>query len=100
MENINMQVISIKRAKDGGPLKIYGKILGESGKIYNFAYYRGIHREWQCTCESFMLSEKGKNGNCKHLRFVRKTYGRYGATVQPTQAAKAVAKVLTQAVIE
>lgn len=80
-----MQVISIKRAKDGGPLKIYGKILGESGKVYNFAYYRGLHREWQCTCESFMLSEKGKNGNCKHLRHVRKTYGRYGASV-PNQA--------------
>ena len=96
MENTTMQVISIKRSKQSGPLKIYGRILGENGIVYTFGYYRGIHREWQCTCDSFMLSEKGKNGNCKHLRFIRKTYGRYGATVNPTRSVRALPSAIDE----
>jgi len=81
--NSPMKILSIKRTKnrDTG-LKVYGKIQGESGVVYAFAYFRRPNfRGWVCSCESFLLNKFAKKRNCKHLRFIRKEVGRYAATV-------------------
>lgn len=78
-----MQIVSIKRTKhrDTG-LKVYGEVLGERGKKYRFAYFRRkTFRGWICSCDNFMMSQFAKGLNCKHLHFVRKQVGRYGASV-------------------
>ena len=85
-----MQILSLKRNKttDSG-LKVYGEVLGDSGKTYKVAYFRRPNfRGWICSCENFILSKFGNHRNCKHLRFVREQVGRYGATVEPTRAIK------------
>ena len=77
-----MDILAIKRSKSGGSIKIYGTILGDSGKTYRFGYIRRrTFRGWICSCESFLLNQIGKNRNCKHLRHVRTQYGRFGALV-------------------
>lgn len=77
-----MKVLSIKRSAQKTGLKIYGKILGESGKVYNFAYIRRQNfRGWICSCENFFFSMFKKGRNCKHLHQVREQYGRYGQKV-------------------
>jgi hypothetical protein len=77
-----MEILRIKRSKQGTGLKVYGAVLGDSGKAYNFAYFRRPNfRGWICSCESFILSMFAKRRNCKHIRFVRAQVGRYAATV-------------------
>lgn len=78
-----MEILKIKRSKQKGTgLKIYGEVLGDSGKTYKFAYIRrSTFRGWICACENFFLSKVAKNLNCKHLKLVRTTYGRYGQNV-------------------
>jgi len=81
-ETRSMQIVSVRRSQQRTGLKVYGKVLGESGKTYNFAYFRRPNfRGWICSCESFILSMFAKRKNCKHLRFVRAQVGRYGASV-------------------
>jgi hypothetical protein len=77
-----MDITSLKRSKESTGLKIYGRVLGDSGTQYVFAYIRRkTFRGWICSCESFMLQMFGKHRNCKHLKFVRQQVGRYGAKV-------------------
>jgi hypothetical protein len=78
-----MQIINIKRSSHKTGLKVYGKVLGESGNTYSVAYFRRSNfRGWICSCESFILTMFSKHRNCKHIRFVRAQVGRYAATVQ------------------
>jgi hypothetical protein len=77
-----MEVLKIKRSDNKTGLKVYGKIKGESGKVYNFAYIRRENfRGWICECESFFFNMFKKNRNCKHLHYIRNAYGRYGQDV-------------------
>ena len=81
-ERQHMYILSIKRSTQKTGLKIYGKIAGDSGKSYSFAYIRRANfRGWICSCESFFLSLFKKNRNCKHLHHVRTEFGRYGQFV-------------------
>jgi hypothetical protein len=78
-----MEIIKIKRSTQGTGLKVYGSILGDTGRIYQFAYFRRpTFRGWVCTCENFILSQFAKKRNCKHIKFVRQETGRYAATVK------------------
>jgi predicted nucleic acid-binding Zn finger protein len=78
-----MEILKIKRSTQGTGLKVYGAVQGDSGKTYNFAYFRRLNfRGWICSCESFFFDMFKKKKNCKHLRFVRQQVGRYAATVQ------------------
>ncbi len=78
-----MKILSIKRSTHKTGLKVYGKVLGESGKEYNVAYFRRPNfRGWICSCESFFFTMFAKKRNCKHLRFVRGQVGRFAASVQ------------------
>jgi hypothetical protein len=78
-----MKILTIKRSKQGTGLKVYGTLLGESGKEYKFAYFRRPNfRGWLCTCENFILSKFAQHKNCKHLKFVRAEVGRYAATIK------------------
>jgi len=78
-----MKILSIKRSTHQTGLKVYGKVLGESGKEYNFAYFRRPNfRGWICSCESFFFTMFAKKRNCKHLRFVRGKVGRFAASVK------------------
>jgi len=77
-----MEIVSIKRSTNNTGLKIYGKVLGESGKTYNFAYIRRPNfRGWICSCDSFFFEMFKKGRNCKHLKYVRSKVGRYGINV-------------------
>jgi predicted nucleic acid-binding Zn finger protein len=78
-----MEILTIKRSKSPeSGVKVYGTILGDTGQTYRFGYIRrATFRGWLCSCESFVLNLFGKHRNCKHLHFVRGTYGRYGAKV-------------------
>ena len=79
----SMKIVSVKRSKEDIGLKVYGKVLGESGKLYNFGYIRRQgFRGWICSCEDFFFQRAGKNQNCKHLHFVRDQVGRYAASVK------------------
>lgn len=78
-----MELLSIKRSGGESGVKIYGTMLGDKGITYRFAYIRRQgFRGWQCSCDSFVLDKAAKNRNCKHIKEVRKTYGRYGTLVQ------------------
>lgn len=79
----SMKIVNVKRPKDTDTsLKIYGKVLGEHGKIHNFAYVRRVDfRGWICSCDNFFHKRFSRHQNCKHLKFVRSQLGRYGATV-------------------
>lgn len=78
-----MSIVSLKRSNEKTGLKVYGKVLGESGKEYNVAYFRRPNfRGWICSCESFFFTMFAKKRNCKHLRFVRKEVGRFAASVK------------------
>ena len=78
-----MEIVKIKRTKyRTTSLKVYGEVLGDSGKTYKFAYFRRpTFRGWICSCENFLLSKFAKKRNCKHLHFVREQVGRFGALV-------------------
>lgn len=78
-----MEILNIKRTKHRDTsLKVYGEVLGDSGKTYKFAYFRRpTFRGWICSCESFLLNKFAKKRNCKHLHFVRGQVGRFGASV-------------------
>jgi predicted nucleic acid-binding Zn finger protein len=77
-----MEILSIKRSLRGTGLKVYGRILGDKGKMYVFAYFRrSTFRGWICSCDNFVFSKFSKGRNCKHLKFVRQQVGRYGASV-------------------
>jgi len=77
-----IKIIKAKRSNNKTGLKIYGKVLGESGKEYNFAYIRRPNfRGWICSCESFFFDMFKKRRNCKHLHFVRGELGRFGTQV-------------------
>ena len=82
-----MDILTIKRSKSSGTgVKIYGTILGDSGKTYRFGYIRrSTFRGWICGCESFLMSAFSKHRNCKHLRYVRAAVGRYGTLVPPSK---------------
>lgn len=82
LEKQGMKILNIKRSTQKTGLKIYGKILGESGKTYNFAYIRRPNfRGWICSCENFFFDMFKKSRNCKHLHFVRNEVGRFGTKV-------------------
>jgi hypothetical protein len=94
----DMEIVSIKRSTQSTGLKIYGKILGESGKTYNFAYIRRPNfRGWICSCDSFFFEMFKKGRNCKHLKYVRSEVGRYGTKVNQDQST--IAKTLSNHVI-
>jgi hypothetical protein len=76
----SMKIIAVKRGLPGFAVKLFGKILGESGNVYRFGYIRTLaFRGWACNCEDFVQRRALKNQNCKHLHFVRAELGRYGA---------------------
>jgi hypothetical protein len=77
-----LTILKIKRSTQGTGLKVYGEVLGESGKVYKFAYFRRpAFRGWLCSCENFLLNKFAKRKNCKHLKFVRAQVGRYATAV-------------------
>jgi hypothetical protein len=77
-----MELLSIKRSKVKSAIKAYGKVLGDHGIVYSFAYIRRAgFRGWICSCESFMLRLFAIKRNCKHLRFVRQDVGRYATKI-------------------
>ena len=77
-----MEIFRIKRSTQGTGLKIYGSILGDSGKTYQFAYFRRANfRGWICSCENFILNKFAKRQNCKHLKYIRADVGRYGTKI-------------------
>lgn len=77
-----MKILKIKRSIEDTGLKVYGKVLGESGTTYNFGYIRRVgFRGWICSCEDFFFNRVAKNQNCKHLHFVRGQVGRYAARI-------------------
>ena len=77
-----MEILKVKRSEQKLGLKVYGEILGDSGKVYKFGYFRRPNfRGWLCSCENFLLSKFAKRQNCKHLKFIRAKVGRYAATV-------------------
>ena len=79
----SMKILHVKRSTQDVGLKVYGKVQGESGNIYNFGYIRRQgFRGWICSCEDFFFNRVGKNQNCKHLHFVRGQVGRYAASIQ------------------
>lgn len=78
-----IKILSLKRSTHRTGLKVYGKVLGESGKEYNVAYFRRPNfRGWICSCENFFFTMFAKKRNCKHLRFVRGQVGRFAASVK------------------
>ncbi len=78
-----MEILKIKRSTQNTGLKVYGEILGDSGKTYKFAYFRRPNfRGWLCSCENFVLNKFAKRRNCKHLRFIREQVGRFAASVE------------------
>lgn len=81
-----MTILKIKRSIQDTEVKIYGRLLSDSGKEYNFAYIRRRpgFRGWICSCESFFFNGFTKRQGCKHLHFVRQQVGRYGAKVPKT----------------
>jgi predicted nucleic acid-binding Zn finger protein len=77
-----IKIVKIKRSNQKTGLKLYGSVLSDSGKSYNFAYIRRPNfRGWICSCENFFFTMFKKNRNCKHIKFVRQQVGRYGAKV-------------------
>ena len=78
-----MEILKIQRSKSSGSgVKIHGTILGDKGVSYRFGYIRRQNfRGWLCSCDSFILSMFSKHRNCKHIKLVRSTYGRYGTLV-------------------
>jgi hypothetical protein len=78
-----IKILSLKRSASKIGLKVYGKVLGESGKEYNVAYFRRSNfRGWICSCDNFFFKMFAKKRNCKHLRFVRQQAGRFAASVK------------------
>ena len=78
----SMKIVSVKRSTQKTGLKVYGKVEGESGKTYNFAYLRRDgFRGWICSCDNFFFEQLAKRRNCKHLKFVRKQVGRFATSV-------------------
>jgi hypothetical protein len=68
----SMKIVNVKRGLSGFAVKLFGKILGESGKTYGFGYIRSAtFRGWVCSCNDFVYRRAVKNQNCKHLHFVR-----------------------------
>jgi hypothetical protein len=81
-----MKIINVKRPKKAPQknrsLKVYGTVEGDTGKVYNFGYFRRPgFRGWICSCEDFFFRRYSTNRNCRHLKFVREQLGRYGANV-------------------
>lgn len=87
-----MLILSIKRAKNEGSVKVYGSIMGDEHgdqpvNVYKFAYIRRTgFRGWICSCDRFIMQLFAKHRNCKHIQHVRAEYGRYGAQVRPQQS--------------
>jgi hypothetical protein len=78
-----MNIIRMKRSKEGTGLKVYGAVQGDSGKAHSVAYFRRKNfRGWICSCESFLFRQFAKKRNCKHLRFVRAQVGRFATAVK------------------
>lgn len=74
----SMKIVSVKRSTEEIGLKVYGKILGESGNVYPFGYIRRpTFRGWLCGCKNFIFDRFAKGQNCKHLKFIRVKLGRY-----------------------
>lgn len=83
VRHTGMEILSLKRSTHRTGLKVYGKVLGESGTAYNVAYFRRPNfRGWICSCENFFFTMFAKKRNCKHLRFVRGQVGRFAASVK------------------
>ena len=77
-------ILSIKRSKPGSSVKIQAKVASDSkpGVDYKVGYIRSKNfRGWVCTCEDFYERRIASNRNCKHIKEVRKTYGRFGTKV-------------------
>jgi len=80
-------ILSIKRSKPGSPVKIQAKVASEflANVSYVIGYIRSKNfRGWVCTCEDFFNRRLAAGRNCKHIREVRSTYGRYGTKVPLT----------------
>jgi hypothetical protein len=79
----SMKIVAVKRGLSDFAVKLFGKVQGESGKIYSFGYIRtSAFRGWVCSCNDFIHQRSQKNQNCKHLHFVRGQLGRYGVNVK------------------
>jgi hypothetical protein len=75
----SMKITTAKRGLPGFAVKLFGKILDESGQTYSFGYIRTVaFRGWVCTCNDFVHRRAAKSQNCKHLHFIRDQFGRYG----------------------
>ena len=81
---MSLVVTSVKRVKNPKEgVKLYASVLnGLTRKIHAVVYIRTKNfRGFLCNCENFFFSCVGKNRNCKHIRLVRKSYGRFGTNV-------------------
>jgi len=77
-------IISIKRSKTGGFVKVQARVASEflANVFYKVGYIRSKNfRGWVCTCEDFFNRRIALNRNCKHIKEVRSEFGRYGAKV-------------------
>ena len=77
-------ILSIKRSKKGSLVKIQARVQSASRPdvVHKVGYIRSKNfRGWVCACEDFFNDRIAKNRNCRHIKEVRKTYGRYGAKV-------------------
>lgn len=77
-------IITIKRTKKGSLVKVMAKVASEflADVSYTVGYIRSkSFRGWVCNCEDFLYRRIPTNRNCKHIREVRGSFGRYGSRV-------------------
>jgi len=77
-------ILEIRRTSPNSLVKIVARVSSEflANVSYPVGYIRSkCFRGWTCTCEDFRFRRIATNRNCKHIKEVRSTYGRYGAKV-------------------
>jgi hypothetical protein len=76
--------ILLKRARPGGPIKVYGSVQATpESRRHEVIYIRSKNfRGWTCDCENFRFDKFAKGRNCKHIRAAREAAGRYATSVQ------------------
>jgi len=77
-------ILKIKKCH-GGAVKVRAEVGSDADPFttYRVGYIRSkSFRGFVCTCEDFFNRRIGTNRNCKHIKEVRQTYGRYATKVQ------------------
>jgi len=77
-------ILEIRRTSPNSLIKIIARVSSEflADVSYTVGYIRSkTFRGWVCKCDDFLYRRIATNRNCKHIKEVRSTYGRYGAKV-------------------